>query len=69
MNKNLMPTSEEIVKKTWRLLVNRPAHITLMKIAKDTGLSRGWISMFKQSRITNPSYETLAILHNYLINL
>lgn len=70
MNKILfLPRKSEMVEATWQALRNRPAHITLRGVSESTGLSRGWLSMFNQRRIDNPSYESLQILYNFLISL
>ena len=52
-----------------KLLTNRPAHISLKQIARDTGLNHGWLSMFKRGKIDDPSYRRLQKLYNYLISL
>ena len=58
-----------IVIETLELLRKRPADITLKEIAKATKLNAGWISMFHQGRIVDPSYIRLVKLRNYLCSI
>ena len=58
-----------MIELTWNALQNRPAHISLKELGESTGLSRGWLSMFNQGRIANPSYDSIQTLYNYLISL
>lgn len=60
-----LPTVTHIL----NVLRKRPADIQLKQIAKVTGLKHGWLSMFHQGRITNPSYENLKALYEYLVKL
>ncbi len=57
-----LPTVSQILE----ALRKRPADIQLKHIAEATGISAGWLSMFRQGRIANPSYETIKTLHEYL---
>ena len=52
--------------KTLELLKNRPAHLTLQKIAKETDLGEGWLSMFHNGNINHPSVNMIQALYEYL---
>ena len=52
--------------KTLELLKNRPAFITLEKIAEETGLGSRWLSMFNNGRISKPSVNAIQTLYEYL---
>lgn len=60
-----MPSLFEI---TLNLIQNRPAYLELKKIADDTELNYSWVCMFHQGRITNPTYNKLQKLHDYLLS-
>ena len=61
-----MPTMN-LHSETLKLIKKRPASLELKKIAKELGVSYSWILKFNQDEITNPSYNTLQSLHDYLL--
>lgn len=60
-----LPTIDEV--KT--LIQKRPADITLKQISQKTKLPEGWLSMFHQGKATNPSYDRIKTLYEYLKSL
>ena len=64
-----MNDPKDVIEQTLKLLQDRPSRISLKDISKATGLKRGWLSMFHQGKITNPSFLTLQTLRNYLISI
>lgn len=50
------------------LFDNRSVKLTLLKIAEDTGLPKGWLSMLGRRKIKEPSEARLKILYDYLIS-
>lgn len=52
--------------KTLFLLQTRSIQLTFEKIAKDTGLSDRWLSMFCRGKITDPSSNKIQTLYEYL---
>lgn len=52
--------------KTLELLKSRPEELTLSKIAKDTKLGEGWLSMFLNNNISHPSVNMVQALYEYL---
>lgn len=61
----ILPQVNEIL----TLLRQRPANLLLKKIAEDTGVKYGWLSMFNQGKLANPSYAQLKTLYEYLVSL
>ena len=55
--------------KTLELLQNRSVKLPLRKIAKDTGLTEGWLSMFGRDQIPEPSVNSVQTLYEYLAKL
>lgn len=55
-----------LYEKTLKLLEDKPPEITLQVIAEELKLSYSWVCKFSAKRITNPSYNTLQSLHDYL---
>jgi transcriptional regulator with XRE-family HTH domain len=47
-------------------LHNRPLKLSLRQIARDTGLTVQWISLFARGQIREPSYTRIVKLDNYL---
>lgn len=64
-----MNLSTNFVEETRDLLLNRPVHLTLVRIAEDTGLSHSWLQKFGGGKIENPGVNTLFTLNEYLKNL
>jgi hypothetical protein len=58
-----------LYQKTLKLLADKPPEITLQVIAQELELSYSWVCKFSAKRITNPSYNTLQALHDYLSKL
>lgn len=48
------------------LVRSRPAHITLKKIANDTGINHNWLKAFVLNRSPNPGVDTVETLYCYL---
>lgn len=48
------------------ILRNRPIWLTYEKIAVETGLPVGWLTMLKQGKIKQPNPIRLTTLLNYL---
>lgn len=48
------------------LLNHRHRNLTLVQIAKDTGLGENWLSMFSRGEIPNASGGRMEALYNYL---
>lgn len=61
------PIPTNIVQETIKLLSERNHRFNWSRIEKDTGIPRGWLSMFARGKITDPSYLRLIKLYNYLI--
>lgn len=51
---------------TLDMLQNRPATLKLKKIAEDTGIPEGWLKIFAQGRIADPSVNRIETLNNYM---
>lgn len=51
---------------TLNLVTNRPAHLKLKQIADDTGVPEGWLKIFAQGRIEDPSVNRIETIYNYL---
>ena len=63
--------AEPFTASTWRdstrdLLNNRPASLTIAKIAEDCDVSEGWLRLFARGKIENPGVATVECLHKYL---
>lgn len=63
-----MNTAPQILEETRQLLLNRPVHLTLVKIAEVTELSESWLSKFGRGEIENPGVVTVYRLNEYLKN-
>lgn len=61
-------TPENTRDRALQLLQNRSVKLTLHRIAKETGLPEGWLSMFGRGKINDPSFTKLQKLYEYLIN-
>lgn len=48
------------------LVQNRPVHQTLKQISADTGLQLGWLKLFAQNKISNPSCNRVEKLYEYM---
>ena len=53
---------------TISLLQNRPVWMTLKLIAEETTIPEGWLKMFCQEKISDPSVNRVETLKNYLEN-
>lgn len=45
---------------------NRPVHLTLKKISDETGLPVGWLKVFSQDKVPDPSANRVETLYEYL---
>lgn len=61
-----MNITPNIVEETRQLLLNRPVHLTLVKIAEETELSESWLQKFSSGKIENPGVLTICALNTYL---
>lgn len=61
-----MKTELPLLDETKELLANRPHSLKTATIAESIGASKAWVNMIANGRITNPGYETLLKLNNYL---
>lgn len=52
--------------RTVELLRNRPRGVTLEAIARETGLTNKWLSMFGLDLINNPGANQVVLLYEYL---
>lgn len=52
--------------KVLHIVRNRPVHMTLKKISEDTSLPLGWLKMFAQGKIDDPSCNRIETLYEYL---
>jgi len=57
-----LPTIDQVL----AALRKRPADLQLKHISEATGIPVGWLSMFHQGKINNPSYQTFKTLYEYL---
>jgi len=48
------------------LLRNRPVWLTLKLISDETTIPEGWLKMFSQNKIIDPSVNRIETLKNYL---
>lgn len=51
---------------TLLMLQNRSVKLTYRKIAEDTKIAEGWLSMFGQGKILNPGIRQVQTLYEYL---
>lgn len=51
---------------TIKLLQNRPVWLTFKLISEETTIPEGWLKMFSQNRISDPSVNRVETLKNYL---
>ncbi len=58
--------STSLNKKTLQLLRAYNGLLTLSLIAQETGLTEGWLSMFRRGVIPNPSVNHIQTLYEYL---
>lgn len=58
--------SSKLRDRTLDLVRNRPVHLTLKKISEDTGLPLGWLKMFAQAKIDDPSCNRVETLYEHL---
>ena len=58
-----------LYQQTFKLIQDRPARISLQDIARHTKLDYSWVCKFHSGAITNPTYNRLQKLHDYLIKL
>jgi len=56
----------ELRDKTLELLKNRPVWLTLAIIAEDTTIPHGWLKVFAQGKIADPSVNRIETLKLYL---
>lgn len=61
------PTNSEWKDEALKLLDNRPRHITLAKIAKETGVSKRWLEQFTERKVPNPGILYVQAVRNYLL--
>jgi hypothetical protein len=52
--------------KTLSLVQNRPVHLTLKQISAATTLPVGWLKMFAQGQIKEPSCNRIETLYEFL---
>lgn len=62
---------ESFKESTWRdstrdLLNNRPAHLSISKVAEACNVSEAWLRLFARGQIENPGVATVECLHNFL---
>lgn len=58
-----------LYEQTFKLIQDRPARISLQDIANETDLNYSWLCKFHAGTITNPTYNNLQSLHDYLVKL
>ncbi len=58
-----------LYQQTFKLIQDRPARISLQNIADDTKLNYSWVCKFHSGEITNPTYNNLQKLYDYLSKL
>ena len=51
---------------TLSMLQNRSVKLTYRKIAEDTKIAEGWLSMFGKGKISNPGIRQVQTLYEYL---
>lgn len=61
--------NETLLEKTRRLLDEAPRHVEYQTMAESIGVSKSWLSMFKDGKIANPGIVTIQNLHDYLSTL
>lgn len=59
----------DLYQKTFKLIGDRPARISLKDIADETNLKYSWLCKFAAGDITNPTFKNLQALHDYLISV
>jgi hypothetical protein len=64
---------EEFKESKWRdstrdLLNNRPASLSISKVAEACDVSEAWLRLFARGKIENPGVATVECLHTYLKN-
>lgn len=56
----------ELRDSTILLMKNRPVWLTLKIIEEETTIPEGWLKMFAQGKISDPSVNRVETLKNYL---
>jgi hypothetical protein len=59
----------DLYQRTLSLVRNRPPHITLKLIGRETNISEDWLKSFSCGRANNPSSVRLELLFKYLSDL
>jgi len=55
--------------KTRKLLLNRPASVSVNSIAEAINVSSSWLNSFARGEINNPGVVTIETLNSYLCKL
>jgi hypothetical protein len=58
--------STKLRDKTLGLVKNRPVHLTLKQISEETKLPVGWLKVFAQGKIDDPSCNRVETLYEFL---
>ena len=58
--------STKLRDRTLTLVSNRPVRLTLKKISEETKLPLGWLKVFAQGKIDDPSCNRVETLYEYL---